>query len=264
MLFDYVKDICRLLSVKYVSFPDFVWNAGGDINKSCYEPANADSIYSRRIVYIGNRQAISSLSSKTLLGSRVLMMIRDPRDCLVSKYFSFLGSHTAPAHLSDAAKKTWMENRVKIRTKTNIDNYVLENAADYVKNLQEMISFTKLSGHYLIVRYEDYIQNKKGLCDKIYKILSELKRPHQVPSAMSNIFTWFCHEKSSEHNEDLKKIAEKHDIIPIADRPDQHVRHALPGDHQAKLQMSTIDKLNIIFAPLLSEFGYIKDNSSKT
>jgi hypothetical protein len=46
-------------------------------------------------------------------------------------------------------------------------------------------------------------------------------------------------------------------MIPENERPNQHVRRAIPGDHIDKLNPETIDQLNLIFDEVLLRYGYM-------
>jgi hypothetical protein len=256
MLFNYCRDICRLLDVKHVSFPDAVWGAGGDLKQFCYEPPDANGVYADKIVYLGNREAIRSLSAQLVSVSHVLLMIRDPRDCLVSRYFSFLGSHAAPSHLSAEQKSVWMQAMTELQEKVDIDTYALDRAPGYLHNMQQMIAFTKASRRGVIIRYEDYIKDKLGLCRRVCAILDELKL-HRA-SLLGRVASSAILKplSQSRRNAALSRIASLHDILPQTEDLGSHVRHARPGDHLAKLRRDTINRLDAIFEPILREFSY--------
>lgn len=254
MFFGYIKAICKMLDLRNVSFPDFVWSSGGDLRSACYSPAEADAIYRAPIVYWGNREAIRTLSGAFLEDAYTLLMIRDPRDCLVSMFYSFLGSHVPPGDLSGERKDSWLNDRKKRQEQADIDTYVLERASAYCERVREMISFAERTGRYQIIRYEDYIQDKVSLCWRIHDILAGLKR--ERASARWNLAFLEIFRFPGWRAAAIKRIASKLDVMPTTERPDQHVRRALPGDHRTKLRASTIGRLNDIFGSILTTYSY--------
>jgi hypothetical protein len=240
MLFGYMIDICRVLDIQFVDYPDSLWSAGHNLSRTCYAPANADELYSSNIVYVGNREAISGLGSVLHQSAHAFTMIRDPRDCLVSMYFSFLGSHLAPDSLTPAQKIAWNAQKRKAREETTIDTYVLRNAPEYKNNLLGILEFTNHAKTSKIIRYEDFILKKLGLCQEITQALCSSTSEEIDASSL-----------------DLESIARARDVIPENERPNQHLRRAIPGDHIEKLNPETIDELNTIFAEVLLEYGYM-------
>jgi hypothetical protein len=240
MLFNYMMDICKGLGVQYVNYPGWLWTAGHNLANTCYAPPNADEIYSLNMAYVGNREPITGLGSAVHESARAFTMIRDPRDCLVSMYFSFLGSHPAPASFTPAQKKAWNAQKQKAREETPIDSYVLQKAPGYKSNLLAIIAFSGQTNTPRIIRYEDFILDKLGLCQEITRFLCD--------SALDPI------DVSSLNLED---IAKERDLIPENERPNQHVRKAIPGDHIDKLNPETINQLNTIFAEVLLQYKYM-------
>jgi hypothetical protein len=240
MLFNYMMDICKALDVQYVNYPGWLWTAGHNLADTCYAPANADEIYNLNMAYVGNREPISGLGSVVHESAHAFTMIRDPRDCLVSMYFSFLGSHPAPASFTPAQKRAWNAQKQKTREETSIDEYVLQKAPGYKNNLLGILAFSERAEMSTVVKYEDFILDKLGLCQEIVEFLSN--------SALEPIDT---------SSIDLENIARARDLIPENERPNQHVRRAIPGDHIEKLKPETIDELNALFSEVMLQHGYL-------
>lgn len=239
MLFNYMMDMCKALNVKYVNYPGWLWTRGFDLEQVCYSPSNANEVYNLNLVYLGNREAISTLGLEYLQSVRVLTMIRDPRDCLVSMYFSFLGSHPEPESFTLDESKAWAEHKQRLRQATTIDKYVIDEALGYKQNLSKILAFSRQAGNAEIIRYEDFIFRKADLCIKIIDHLVNCLAERPVISEIN-----------------ITEAAKLHDHIPEHERSNQHIRRALPGDHIEKLQPETIESLNFIFTDFLHEFGY--------
>jgi hypothetical protein len=239
MLFNYMKDICDALDVQYVDYPGWLWTAGHNLSQTCYKPENADEIYNQKIAYVGNREPISGLGAGLHESAYAFTMIRDPRDCLVSMYFSFLGSHPAPASFTPEQRRTWNAQKKKLREETSIDTYVLEKAPGYKSNLLAILDFSSRTGASTIIRYEDFILKKHDLCKLVAESLCNLSED-QIDASII----------------DIEAIASARDLIPENERPNQHVRRALPGDHIEKLKPETIVQLNTLFEDTLPKNGY--------
>jgi hypothetical protein len=130
--------------------------------------------------------------------------------------------------------------KAQAREETTIDTYVLRNAPEYKNNLLGILEFTSHAKTSKIIRYEDFILKKLGLCQEITQTLCSSTSEEIDASSL-----------------DLESIASARDVIPENERPNQHLRRALPGDHVEKLNPETIDQLNTIFAEVLLEYGYM-------
>jgi hypothetical protein len=262
MLFVYTRSICRLLNVSYVDYPQHIWEKGGDLVQEYYANPSAHGMLSEPLVYIGNRQAVTTLSEDTHGKIASLMMIRDPRDALVSMYFSFLHSHAKPLI---SKRKSFRKSADQIKdakqsSLPDIDNYVLENAEWYKQLMNNVLGFGKKAHSVAIIRYEDYVRDKNGLCSYLYKILESSRtaineksdRPHKITGS---------YIPTCLHPFLLRLIAKSQDKIPSVENPQSHVRKAIPGDHSNKLAKSTIVRLNCLYSEIL-ETWYPENASS--
>jgi hypothetical protein len=193
---------------------------------SVVQPAN---------VYVGFR-AFPKLISETdvFKNAPKIFMFRDPRDALVSQYFSDAYSHPLPRQSAEGAGKgreIFLKKRAAART-TDIDDYVVSRSSSMrdtllaCKPLMDDPACLKL-------RYEDYVFQKKRL---ITKILAH--------------FNWSCHPGQVEN---LLKMV---DIVPDAENKTNFVRKALPGDHRAKLKPEVIRLLDKRLSEVLALYDY--------
>jgi hypothetical protein len=156
-----------------------------------------------------------------------ILLVRDPRDAIVSHYFSILYSHAAPAG-TDVARL-----RSQSRDMTIID-FVL-NSEIQEKLLSSYAAYDLLPhNNLLVIRYEDYIFDKLKLVSTVLGHLGiEVPEQRQV------------------------EIAKTVDLMPDKEQVYQHVRHARPGDHVVKLPAGVIDVLTAKFDRILSKYTYI-------
>jgi hypothetical protein len=166
--------------------------------------------------------------------ARKVFMFRDPRDALVSQYFSDAYSHVPPAGDTDASRQhaEMFEKRRAEARETPIDDYVLKRARSMDKTLCAFGSLLS-DPRCLLLRYEDYVFQKPRL---IHKILRH--------------FDWTCPPGAIEAL--LKQV----DQVPESEDPQRFVRRVIPGDHRKKLSPSTINKLNNLLSESLQMFDY--------
>lgn len=159
-----------------------------------------------------------------------VLLIRDPRDALVSQYFSVGGkfvSHTLP----EKNKESFLK-KLQSTAHMDIDEYVLHAAILHSTRLtayKDNLNFNNV----LLFKYEDVYYNKRKFLFDIFK--------HFNIAVESNV---------------LEEVATRNDIRPEEEDHSQHIRKGTPGDHLNKLRPETIRKLNEIFFEACEWFGY--------
>lgn len=187
-----------------------------------------DFVFERGYCYRGYRMLPPYLQAMDISKNKKILLVRDPRDMLVSHYFSTAFSHVVPE--TGGVRDKMLERREAARTET-IDEYVLSRTDFFSK---EFAGYEPLLGTELrTYRYEDVIFDKANW-------LTDMLRYFEVDLAPK----------------DIEKIAAKHDVRPDEERPDQHVRQVTPGNYKKHLHEETIAKLNDIFSRPLNQYGY--------
>lgn len=189
------------------------------------------------IFYIGFRSLPQFLLQNSLFKKRKkIFLVRDPRDSIVSEYFSVAYSHSLPKvenSNTGGAREDILRRRKESKFQ-EIDEYVLKNAPAMNRTIMEYIKALKFDDPKLqLYRYEDIITNKQFWIEEMARFL-ELELPKSL----------------------LDNILDRLDIIPSKETSNNFVRKALPGDHKEKLTTKTIDELNGIFSEILNEFDY--------
>ena len=162
--------------------------------------------------------------------SKVVVHLRDPRDVMVSLYFSHKYSH-------NRSKKGYNPTDAYLREiDKGIDNYVLFRAYQFME------------------RYNFYIENMLG---KENVTLSRYE--HMVldfPDWLPQFLEPFpLKDRERFIAEQIRKRASQFDLDGSEDVR-AHKRKAVPGDHKEKLSAATIQELNQMFAGSLKHLNY--------
>jgi len=156
---------------------------------------------------------------------KVIFMVRDPRDILVSSYFSFAYSHKARPGEEESFEK--MRNVIK---ETKIDEYVLENASALNSRFEIMHNLISYTASHIVIRYEDMINEYEKFINKISEIVS--LNPEVI-------------EKLKMESRPL----DKENIM-------NHKRSGKPGGYKNHLKCETINSLNQILKDSILLFEY--------
>ena len=162
---------------------------------------------------------------------KVILMVRDPRDILVSWYYSIAFSHSIPP-ITSIRHEEYIKKR-KNAQEITIDDHVISES-DRVFNILNRYQKELLVPypHVYLTSYEkmtlDFGGWLKGLLEA-----SELEISSQT------------FQKLVEENKQLQ---------PKEENIYEHVRKGKPGDYLDKLQPETIEYLNIKFSPILDRF----------
>ena len=194
-----------------------------------------NSIIRPGVIYAGFRDYPSIMQKNAdFTAAKKLILVRDPRDALVSEYFSNAFSHNIPAAEKTSAQVN-TELMMKLRSEAlgmDIDRYVLNRAAAFVATAS---SFFPALGekNTLVIKYEDIIFNKPKLVDQ-----------------MSHHFGLNIDQNTKA------RISSGIDIRPLHEDPQAFVRQIAPGDHERKLSLKTRQALEVRLRDVLAHFRY--------
>jgi hypothetical protein len=181
-------------------------------------------------IYGGFRNApIGIIRHPLVVESRKILLVRDPRDALVSEYFSNAYSHSIPE--AGEARALMLEQRSRALG-AEIGPYVLRMAHALRETLRQYRETMQQPGIRLY-RYEDAILKKRWF--------------------MGDVCAHFGWRVSDTQ---LQQVLGWADVIPDREQPTNFVRKVVPGDHVEKLDAPTIQKLNELFREELALFGY--------
>jgi hypothetical protein len=152
---------------------------------------------------------------------KIILVLRDPRDVLVSYYFSFKFSHPI--------QNEFAKNLHDDATRLSIDEFVLQHADDF---LQRYNSYENWIGkpNVLFFRYEDLIAQPKEIETQLFDFIG-------IGSSQMTLF-------------------DEDDFSVTEENPAHHKRKVIAGDHREKLQSQTIIALNKMFESHIRQLNY--------
>jgi hypothetical protein len=181
-------------------------------------------------VYGGFRNApIGLFDLPAFRSARKILMVRDPRDALVSEYFSNAFSHSLP---TGGAGLQSMKQLREEALSSPLQDFVLSRAAQLGRTMTEYAPLVQ-DPNTRVYRYEDVILHKRDL-------LADVCRH----------FGWPVDEAF------LKLVLGWADVLPEEERPNEFVRRVVPGDHREKLGAETIRQLDLLLQAPMKTFGY--------
>lgn len=217
-----VSDYCDAIGAPYFSLYDQAFAQGittPNIRSDALQCFAEDGI-----IFSGFRHYPSF--DLPISGANVILLVRDPRDMMVSLYFSILKSHVIPA--GNERLRREREQLVGF----SIDEFVLKRARGYLLAYRRYMD--KLSeARKRVFRYEDVIYNKD---EWLAEIVDFAGLPHKP--------------------KEIKRISARHDVVPAREDASNHIRQVHPGNFRKKLRRDTIEQLNVVLSEFLDDFGY--------
>ncbi|MEN0048635.1 MAG: sulfotransferase domain-containing protein [Bacteroidota bacterium] len=165
----------------------------------------------------------------------VVLMIRDPRDIVVSSYYSTAYSHPLPSKNSNKA-----ENFYEKRTTTqqmSVDEYALQESEIVLEVYNRYIELLlKKHPTCYVTKYEDMVNDHEKWLNDLFSYCRL-----EIDVSLKN--------QLLQQNKRLK---------PKAENVNDHMRKGVAGDFLEKLQSTSISILNDKFAHILEQFDYKK------
>ena len=168
---------------------------------------------------------------------KIVLMVRDFRDLLVSEYYSIAYSHVAPYKHGNKYER-FVEQRTEAQDSA-IDEYAVNESNRILNTLQryKTLLIDKYPNVY-ITKYEDMINDFPGWLNNLLYNCELNIRP--------DFFTALL-----ERNERIR---------PKDEDVQRHIRKGKSGEYKEKLNQETIEYLNAKFSSMLLTFGYKLDS----
>jgi len=192
-----------------------------------FPPSVSDVFLSKGYCYGGITSFPNEYKISIFGKVKSILLVRDPRDMLVSSYYSVRYSHPEPGTAN--GNKMKMPGREAVQ-KVEIDEYVINMMRWYQSKMMKYKQVMQTNTLRLF-RYEDVIYDKekwvKDICEH---------------------FDWDIPINIQ------RQIVAKNDIIPSHEDKMKHVRQVHPGNYKKKLKVETIRKLEETFAEEMAFF----------
>ena len=225
-----MKPVVEAAGLTFVAIPQTLRQLGAPLAK--IPPEVNQAFRPMGYAFGGFRGLPGALALPAYADGRTILLVRDPRDMLVSLYYSLAFSHSPPGtglggELAAAFEKQRLET-----AEMDINAFVLGHAASVV-NQYRVIESKLGEVSYKLYRYEDIIFDKLAWANDMVAYFGLSARPAVV-----------------------ERSAAKNDVRPEVEDTAEHIRKVVPGDHVEKLKAATIAELNGRLAPILAKHGY--------
>ena len=231
LLNEMMRKLSPAAGYPFVDFPGFVF---GKSVKIPDVTGGMEALFSCNGMVFGGFRNFppDSVPLNIVAQDKVILLVRDPRDILVSFYFSELKSHALPPE--GPAREALLKQREAVASK-GIEKYVEEKALFVERQFQ---------------KYERRLLNVCGENCRIYRYEDVIFSKRQWMGDVASFFEWDIPLKK------IQRVADKHDVIPGKEEPGNHIRRVTPGDHREKLKPATVDSLTERFRDVAAPFGY--------
>jgi hypothetical protein len=230
-----LRRLCGRFDMTYVSVMQTFFQAG--LPEKSVPPETSRVFLEKGYCYGGFRSFPTGFGIPILGSVRTILLVRDPRDMLVSHYFSMRDSHPEPGKALECVKiemgpREWAQTM-------EIDEYVMKLAPTYRRYLAEYRDLLCEKHDVRVYRYEDVIYEK-------VKWVSD----------MVAYFGW------PNNARQIENIAGQRDRIPDAEDTKSHVRQVHPGNFKVKLKPRTGIELYEFTQSEMEYFGYGQEGAT--
>ena len=218
---------------EFVDYAGAIFGAGDQLNienpyEAFLEQAYSDLYSLHGKIYGPQRQYLDFPGRNNF---KHIFFLRDPRDVLVSSYFSRGFTHAEP--LNTIHRKQFLEKRENTRTK-EIDSYVLEEAEAWIYPLyKQYLELRSTAKSYIYLKYDLFVEDSSKFIQKIGEFLDLHPSQKDV-----NLLT---EEASPVQNVEVMK----------------HKRSGKTGQYMEKLHPSTVEQLNQMLSEILSDWQFL-------
>ncbi|RMG92888.1 MAG: hypothetical protein D6703_00950 [Zetaproteobacteria bacterium] len=227
LLYNLLREICLVNEIPVIDLVSDAFEQG--IRFHDIQPDIEKVFFPQGYLYLGFRTFFAFDLSFDLNSKRKVLLVRDPRDILVSLYFSQRYSHVLPAE--GEAAKSFIRARQRAM-EMDLESFVLENV-DYVREPFERYMTLDWNKNFRLYRYEEIIFRKREW--------------------IQDLADYF---DLSVSNELLRRLLEKYDILPEKENPQAHIRQVRPGNYKKHLRPTCIEEITASLTDILQQYGY--------
>jgi hypothetical protein len=226
-----VRAACELLDYEFVDIQSHFFNTG--VADADIPPETSGIFKPKGYVYSGFRYFPHQYEIPCLNDCKLIVLIRDPRDAVVSQYFSLAKSHPMPGKDADDKLLKHMTEMREATLKADINEFALREVGGFVNKLEAYSEVLKTHPGARLYQYEEVIYMKKKWLLSMLQFLGWEMKPGQ-PRALANRFN----------------------IVPQKEDASKHIRQVHPQNYMAKLSPDTIAEINRRHEATLTRFNY--------
>lgn len=228
--------MARLNGRRFVNVGDIFFTQNVLASRWQFDPALQELIHPENVFGGFREMPFSLLESDLFVRSPKILIVRDPRDALVSEYFSNAYSHPIPEQTAEHSDtKALMERQRQEALRDGADKFVIDRARGMARTITQFAQIVK-APRTLLVKYEECIFKKRELI-----------------GTMLRHFGWTLEESA------IAEILSWADVRPEKEDPHAFIRKVTPGDHREKLRPDTIATLNGLLAEAMTFLDYPTD-----
>jgi hypothetical protein len=212
----------KYLGMRMVNLPAFIYNYTGRDVYAEMEHHESKLFQRFGLLYVPIREYVPI---KDIECYTTILMLRDPRDVLVSHYYSASFSHTTP--IDRERRKAFLSRRASF-ARSDVNEFALSHGHEYKTKYLDYLSLLRSvpGTHYL--SYEDLVLDSNKW--------------------IKGLFGAFGIAPSAKDVEAVKRIARLGSTRK--ENKYNHIRKAFPGDYKSKLSPETIAQLDREFAEI--------------
>jgi len=202
----------------------------GSANEVFYARAYDRLFKARGEIYVPHRKPVDFPGRAEF---RHVFFLRDPRDVLVSAYYSFGFSHPLPGGVR--VKHEFLEERKRIQDQ-GIDRYAIEASTHWLLPVyEEYRRFRETAAASIYLKYDDFKDDTEGFLWAVADFL-EIELPQKT----------------------VQELAESASPVQAQVNVSRHKRSGRSGQYLHELSSDTVEFLNTTFADIL-EYWEFKD-----
>jgi hypothetical protein len=178
----------------------------------------------------------------------VLLHLRDPRDVLVSMFYSYCHIHAGEIPANTGYRRAAAERGIDafVLAKSSADSarypgdygtggHVEDLVGNVLTRYRTYIERLLRRPNVTLLKYEEMVADYPAWLEKFSRPFPLRDRRRVLDELVAQSATFFPHRATDSLS---------------------HVRHVAPGDHRLKLEPTTIERLDELYADVLDALGY--------
>jgi hypothetical protein len=228
LLFNLLQMLAPAAGARYFSLDDLMFKAGQRLPLSW--PGAARLFRPTGYCYGGFR-SLPRYAMPPFASSQTVLLVRDPRDMIVSQYHSFRESHTVPA--GAAPDHPMLLARATAQAQT-LAQFAPGAAQRYARRFEAYLALgLPWQPNVAVYRYEDVVFRKAEWVD--------------------DICDWYRWPITEGYR---NRAVERVDIVPEKPDPTKHIRQVHPGNYLSEMEPRTVRQVETILGDAMKAFGY--------